>query len=476
MSEARRIPWSVKVLYGVGSAANGVKTRALSGFLMIYYNQVIGLSPALVSAGIMVALIFDAFFDPSVGQASDNFRSNWGRRHPFMYASAIPYALGFFLLWNPPAGLGDGALFAYMLAMLLMIRLFDSFYELPSAALAPELAADYNERTTLISIRWFFGLMSGIVIALLAYQVFMRPEADGSGGILAREGYLAFSITGAAIIFCAILISTLGTHSQIPHLRRAPERTIGIAQMAREMAATLSNPNFAFVAATGMLAAVSLGIAGGLSIYFGLYFWEFDQNQLALLTVGSIGASVAGVTLATPISARFGKKPAALVMFFLAVSVSIVPILGRLLGLMPENGHPAVFWIVFTEQIIYSTLGIMTAIIVTSMIADVVEDNEVRTGRRSEGLLFAADNFFKKLTSGVGVFVAGIILSLVAFPSEARPGAVDEETLRSMALYYVPAIVTLYAISITCLCFYKIDRAAHEENLRKLRAAATPAE
>lgn len=472
----RRLPFGTKLLYGVGAAANGAKNRALGGFLMIFYNQVMGLPPATVALAITIALVFDAFFDPSVGQASDNFRSPWGRRHPFMYAAAVPYALGFFLLWNPPTGMPEAYLFAFMLAALLTIRLFDSFYELPSAAMMPELAPDYNDRTGLIAIRWFFGLMSGIVMALLAYQVFMKQNPDGTGGILERDGYFAFGVTGAAIIFSVIMISSLATHHLIPTLRNAPARKITFVGMAKEIFTTVKNRNFVILTITGMLAAVALGLMGGLSIYFALYFWEFDQNQLTLLTVASVLSSLVGVSLCTPLSARFGKKQAALAMFIVAVIANNTPVVLRLLDVLPENGHPAIFWIVLTEQFVFASCGIMTSIIVTSMIADVVEDNEVKTGRRSEGLLFSADNFFKKLVSGVGVLMSGFILTMIAFPRQARPGAVDADILHNMALLYVPMSVGLFVTAMFTLSLYTIDKTTHEENLRKLRALATPAE
>lgn len=471
-----RIPLSTKVLYGVGAAANGVKTRALSGFLMIFYNQVMGLPPATVALAITIALVCDAFFDPSVGQASDNFRSKWGRRHPFMYAAAIPYAAGFFLLWNPPADLPEAYLFAFMLAALLTIRFFDSFYELPAAALMPELAPEYNERTGLVAIRWFFSLMSGIIIALLAYQVFMRENPDGSGGILARDGYAAFGLTGALIIFGAILISSVSTHHLIPTLRNAPAREITALGMAKEVIETIKNRSFLLLTVTGMLAAIALGLMGGLSIYFQLYFWGFDQNQLALLTVASVLSSLVGVSLCTPLSARFGKKETALAMFVIAVIVNNTPIVLRLLGLLPPNDDPLIFWIIMFEQFMFASCGIMTSIIVTSMIADVVEENEVKTGRRSEGLLFSADIFFKKLVSGVGVLMSGLILAFIAFPRQARPGEVDNEILHNMALLYVPMSVALFVTAMFTLSMCRSDRAAHEENLRKLRAVATPAE
>ncbi|MFN9711655.1 MAG: MFS transporter, partial [Alphaproteobacteria bacterium] len=99
MTAATREPpplrMGTKLLYAVGSAATNLKVRALTTFLVIFYNQVIGLPPKLVGLILMVALVFDAVIDPFVGQVSDNLRSRWGRRHPFMMAAALPYALAF---------------------------------------------------------------------------------------------------------------------------------------------------------------------------------------------------------------------------------------------------------------------------------------------------------------------------------------------------------------------------------------------
>ena len=106
---------TTKLLYGLGAAANTIKQRGISTFLLLFYNQVVGLPPAMVSGAIAIALIFDAFVDPMVGQVSDNFKSKWGRRHPFMYTAALPVAVGFFLIWNPPMGWEKEALFIYML-------------------------------------------------------------------------------------------------------------------------------------------------------------------------------------------------------------------------------------------------------------------------------------------------------------------------------------------------------------------------
>ena len=106
-----------------------------------------------------------------------------------------------------------------------------------------------------------------------------------------------------------------------------------------------------------------------------------------------------------------------------------------------------------------------------SMIADLVESNQLRTGRRSEGVYYAAMTFTRKVTQGIGVAAAGVILSLIAFPEGADPDTVSPETLWRLGAFYAPTLLLLWLSALYCVSRYKIDRAGHEENLRRLRAA-----
>ena len=137
------LPFSTKFLYGFGSIAYGIKDNAFAYFLLFVYVQVFGLAPDLAGLAILIMLIFDAISDPLIGYISDNTKSRWGRRHPFMYGSIIPVSLTFFLIWDPPGGASDQMLFWYLLVMGIGIRTTITLYEIPSTALGPELTQDY---------------------------------------------------------------------------------------------------------------------------------------------------------------------------------------------------------------------------------------------------------------------------------------------------------------------------------------------
>ena len=162
-----------KLAYGFGAVANGAKSNGFNYLLLFYYSQVIGLRADLVSLGIMIALIFDAFSDPFVGYVSDNFHSRLGRRHPFMYAAGIPVAVAYYFLWAPPDW-DQSSLFLYFVCMAVLIRTLITFYEIPATALVAELTEDYDERTEMMSFRYFFGWWGGLTMPSLALPTNQR--------------------------------------------------------------------------------------------------------------------------------------------------------------------------------------------------------------------------------------------------------------------------------------------------------------
>ena len=151
-----------KFYYGFGSISFGIKNNGFSYFVLFVYSSVLGLPAWMTGLALNLVLIADAITDPLVGYYSDRTRSRWGRRHPFMYAAALPVAITYYFLWTPPESLTDWQLFSYLLVCAIIIRVFITFYEVPSVSLGPELTDNYVERTSLMSFRYFFGWFGGL--------------------------------------------------------------------------------------------------------------------------------------------------------------------------------------------------------------------------------------------------------------------------------------------------------------------------
>jgi GPH family glycoside/pentoside/hexuronide:cation symporter len=466
-----RLSMGTRIAYAVGGVPALIEQRGLSAFLLIFYNQVVGLPPYLVTSALLVTAIVDALCDPLVGQVSDNLHSRWGRRHPFIYASFIPLSLGYLLIWCPPAHWSQSMVFAYLLAMLLIVRVADSCYELPASALLPELTRNYNERTGILSLRMLFALIGGMSMTMLAYRVFLKEDAHGAGGILARHGYFGYGVASAVVIAVTIVISGIGTHRRIPFLSKPGRRSATLGTMMREVGTTISNRSFLALIVAGILMSTCNGAKTGLDIYFGLYFWDLQQGQLANLVVASLIGIVSGVLLAPPLARRFGKRPAAVGVIIAGIIGNGGPVLGRLFGLMPPNHSNALFVILFADGAFTFCVATATTILMTSMLNDVVEDVEVKTGRRSEGLLMAADTLCRKLVSSLGIFISGLMLTLIGFPRKAARGSVAPELVGKLAYAYI-LMTVLFIIALCMLYFYRINRTTHEQNLGVLRQRA----
>jgi Na+/melibiose symporter-like transporter len=466
----KSIGFGTKFVYGFGTVAYGIKDNGFNFLLLIFYNQLLGLPAQLVGLAIMIALIIDGIVDPLIGHISDRFHSRLGRRHPFMYASALPCAVAFYFLWNPPAGLATGALFAYLLITAIIVRMLIALYEVPSAALLAELSEDYDVRTSLVAYRFFFGYLGAVLMGVIALSVFLRPTAEQSVGVLNRAGYHGYSIAAAIIMFLSILISTAGTHHYIPYLRSPPpKRAFKLSQEMREIRAALSNKPFLSMIAFGLFSSMAMGLVAILSVYFYTYYWQLSADQISELLLSALVSAAAALVVAPWMTRKLDKKRGAIVASLIALVLAPSPIVLRICGLFVGNSSPALMPILLLLTLVVGTMTVVFGALTTSMLADTVEQNELRTALRTEGLYFAAAFFVQKCVSGLGIFLAGLVLAWVHFPDGAKPGLIAPEVLRNLALTYVPLIVVLLGISIFCITFYQIGRAAHNSNLLKLR-------
>jgi Na+/melibiose symporter-like transporter len=433
--------------------------------LLLFYGTVIGLEPGLVGLAILIALVFDAFSDPLVGYWSDNLNSRWGRRHPFMYAAALPVGLSYFMLWNPP-DLSQTGLFIYLTTLAVLIRTFITFYETPSSALLPELSRDYNERTSLQSYRLFFGWSGGNLMSILMFGVILT----GPLGMRDREGFELYGIIAAVLLVAAILVSAFGTHHRIPTLSKPTphSETFSFKRIFGEMYETLSERSFIALFLATILFSVALGLNASLAFIMYNYFWGFSEFQIFIWTTMVFVSAALAFVIGPSVARRLGKKRATIVLGLFAFTIQPAPYLLRLVGLMPENGDPLLFPLLLSINIIDLALIIAVQTVSYAMIADLVESNQIRTGRRSEGVYYAAMTFTRKTTQGLGVLGAGVILSLVAFPQGAKPASVPPDTLWSLGAFYAPTLLILYLAAIYCVSRYKIDKAQHDANLAAL--------
>lgn len=389
-----------RLTYGIGAAAIGAEVP-LVGLLLLFYNQLVGLPAAAVGIILSASAVLGTLWDPLVGEISDSTRSRWGRRHPYLYGAAGPFALAFALLWQPGAGWPQPALLAWLAVFAILARLLGSLHEIPGAALLSELASGYDERTKLVGYRHFFGALGAMTSTALGFGVFLKSSPEQPFGQLNRAGYAPFGATIACVIFVTITLSALGTHGCIPQLYARPRVSRPIRTRLRDIVESLRSRNFAVITAAGFLHGINLGVHAGLGVYFGTYFWKLPTNKLGWLLLAALPANIIAALAAPVLARRWGKKEACVGLFLAAIVLGNLPLAAALLGWMPASGSMALLTILVGDGLLVAAIGTGGFIIVTSMVADMVEETELRTGRRSEGLLLAAETFLRKLSAGV---------------------------------------------------------------------------
>jgi GPH family glycoside/pentoside/hexuronide:cation symporter len=462
---------STKIFYGSGATAFGIKDAGFNYFLLLYYNQVLGLDAFLTGLALALAVVIDAVSDIAVGHLSDHWHSKWGRRHPFMFAAVLPVVFTFYFLWNPPelAIATDSALFIYLLAMAVLVRSGITFFEVPNAALGPELTKDYDDRTRLMAFRYLFGWLGGLSIAILTFMVLLPSDEEGQMG---PTGYQLLGMIGSGAMLVMMLFSSLGTARHIPRLHKpeanqpALHSIASIRKLVVHFKEMFRNPSFVAVFISALFFGAAAGLSQALSIYIGTFFWGLSSNEIGYIPMLGLVAVPVSFSLAPRLAQRFGKKEAAMYVFFFAIVFIPIAYMAQMTGLFPVRENPIYLPLLMLNYLIETTAIITMQIIFASMNADVVEDRSAESdGRRDEGLIYAARNFAKKAVSGLGVMLAGIVLWIANFPEQAQQGQVDTASIHTLILVYLPVFMTLYLASWYALRNYRIDKDKHETNI-----------
>lgn len=474
---AGKLPMRLKLVQGFGAVAFGVKDNGFSFFLLIFYNQVLGMDAGLVSLALLIALLVDAVVDPILGNLSDRTYTRWGRRLPWLYAAPIPLAFAWVMMWSPPTG--EAPSFIGLVGIAIAVRVLLSACEVPSISLVPEITADYDERTTLFRYRALGGWIGGLGMMVLAYTVFM----PGPEGLLQREGYYAFGVFGAVLMAVSVIGSALGQHrlvALLPETKPAPFTIKGAFAEIRE---AFSERAFLIFAAGGLAAYIHQGLNFSITNYINLFVLQLTRNQLMFFPLVLFGAVVLMFVTIGPLHRRFGKAKAAGLGMIAGTVLGMVPYTLLLIGFWPSPGSTASAALFFGFAMIATGLGIISLVSATSMIAEIVEAFEERTGRRAEGSFYSGNWLVQKCATGAGIFLSGQIIAFSQLAPDAVPGTVPQGVLSSLLLSYGSAMLLLAVISAWWLARFPITRGEHEERVNRLaerrakasRDAVTPA-
>jgi glycoside/pentoside/hexuronide:cation symporter, GPH family len=462
--------------YGIGQAGEGIKNGALGWFLLFYYSQVLGMDPGLAAVAAGTSVIIDAFTDPLAGSLSDNWRSaRWGRRHPFMFAAAIPLGISFFLLFNPLVS-GDWALFVWMVVFANLARTAMTLYLVPHLALGAEMSNDFRERTSVVGYRVFFGNLGALLAVVLGFALFFGPTAEFANGQLNAAAYPPFAALMSVLMVGAIVWSAWRTRGVIPYLPQpaaeAPLRLWAVlVRMVTDVKLALRCGSFRWLFLGVLILFVIIGVDSALNLYMNTYYWELTRNEIILLALPYPIGVMLGAVVSPWLQSRFGKKN---MLLFGTASWALwqaLPVLLRMADLMPANASAYLVPTLFAMRIIQGICTVHSNVAYGAMVADTIDEHELDTGKRQEGIFFSASSFSAKAPVGLGTIIAGYGLSLIDWPtgSAIRTAAdVPPETVANLGLLFGPFIAGFAIVCLWCYSRYDLSRERHAEILELL--------
>lgn len=434
-----------RLLYSSGVVNYALKDAAFGVFVLFYYKQVLGLSGTLTGLAIALSVVWDAISDPLVGAWSDKLRSRWGRRHPLMFASVIPLALSFVAIFWPPETVmaTQLPLFYWLLASVLLLRTALTFFMVPFLALGAEISTDYHERTLLANARTNLGWFVGVLVPATSLAVLFTSQGDTDGRFIIGN-YQLYGLLSAAGVIIASWICIRGTEPYIPTLPRG--NSSPGASMWRDIANTFRNRNFRYIVVLETALGGMGGIISTLLMVTYTYFWELDTATISLMFAGPHLLAVLLVTSSARLLQGRMEKQQILRMSCVLGALNLVwltPL--KLLGWLPDN-NSLVLGLIFLNYTLNTVFTILRTVSNHSLLADIADEQDLATGQRQEGVMFAAAFFAAKFISGFGYLVAGPFLDLIGLEAGMQPGEAPYSVVLGLGLIMGPGLALILLI------------------------------
>ena len=456
----------VKLAYGTGDWSEASYGTLRQIFYAIFLTDVVGLEARLASFAALVGILWDAVNDPLVGILTDRMRSRWGRRRPFLLFFAIPFGASFLLLWWAPPWHSQIALAATITLAFMISDTFETLCGVPFASLLPELTPDYDQRTTLTSFRIFFNLLASLVTAVAAPAII---DAALAAGLHQQQGYLIVAgIFGGLAVVPFLLIFAV-VRERYDAVDR-PQETVSFAQSVRT---AWANVPFRFATLIYMLNWITFDMVA-LILPFYLLYWIARGNMLVSVTLLGVSLPLESAvfalllvtaTLALPfwlwLSHRLGKHIAYIIgmVFWAGVQIGIY--------LVHPGQITLVLWMAFLAGLSVSAAHVLP----DAMFPDVIEWDELRTGRRQEGIYYGVKNFIRKLTGALAIFVALQVLGWFGYqtPPEGVTTFMQHPiTLTAIRILIGPVGAVLLFSAVITTWFYPLTRERHSRIRRLL--------
>jgi glycoside/pentoside/hexuronide:cation symporter, GPH family len=379
-------------------------------------NISLGLSAFWLGVILIIPRLWDALSDPVIGHLSDNTRTRWGRRRPFLLLGGILVAVFFVVIWWIPKGEMVRVWFpseagfqafqlVYILITLLLFFTAVNIFEIPHGALGMEMTTDYHERTRLFSAKSFVGNLFAMstpwLFALASMQVFKGTGGNEVDGMR----YVSLMIAAFLIPLSFWWFFKLREPGFVKVSNQAK------TQFWKDMKHAASNRNFIMLTLTIFTLAMGFNFVQLLGSYIPI-FYVFGGDKVAgayLLGINGTIWAITGVLAVFPlnwISPKLGKRNT----LTLAILLMCLAQLSKIVCYNPH--HP---YLIIIPTILLSAGMLFFFTLGSSMVGDICDEDELNTGHRSEGSFYSIFWWFIKMGTALASFVAGALIVFTMF-------------------------------------------------------------
>ena len=430
-----KLPLKVKLGYGVCDLGGNLFFTVIAFLLLNYLTDTVGISAGLAGTIIMVGKIWDAVTDPVAGYLSDNTRSRWGRRRPYIFCGAIPLFLTMIVMFTNPRLESQGVLFAWGVAAFCLLCTAYTVVNIPYSALTPELTRDFHERTSLNGYRFGFAVV-GTLLGAGAALPLVNAFSDRNTGF-----------TVMATTFGFIMMATAMTTAVTVKEPARPAACPGQG-FFKTYLSVFGNRPYVLILLTYALHVTALTVVSGVAIYYFKYVHHNEALTTAAMLTLLVTAMVF-IPVSVIASRKIGKKAAyGFGMLTFAAGIMAVFFLGHL--------RPPSFSIALMAV---AGIGMgFTYALPYAMVPDAIEYDYLRTGKRTEGAFYGIWTFGFKIGQAVALGITGAVLSFCGYVPDAAQSA---SALFGIRLLLGPIAAVIFLFALAALYFYPINEARY---------------